>query len=141
MKHARSRLAAVAVVVWGALGCGGGSSSEQLVGHWTLDAEATRSLPQVQAMSEEQRAGLYRNLAAMTVDVTFTTGTVRKEVALLEGATLVEKGSYRLVHRTGNSMVLALTTEGGERKRMGVSVDGDLLVLEMDESCLALKRE
>ncbi|MHC4547853.1 MAG: hypothetical protein ACYTEZ_03670 [Planctomycetota bacterium] len=136
-----SALVAIAVAL-AAPGCGGGATVGQLVGTWTLDVEATKELPHFKAMPEEVRAGVFKSLGGMMLEVTFTKNTVRKETGLLEGSQYreAEEGTYEVVKRAGTRMVLAITS-GKERTRIAVDLQGDRLVLDMDEAKSVLRRK
>jgi hypothetical protein len=145
MSHRRLSFAALAAVCLMAPACGN-SVREKIVGTWTLDLEATKALPHFQAMPEEQRAALFKNLDGRTLDVTFTQNTMTKEssAVVVEGLDRVAEtvsGTYLVNRAKGNSLVLAVQTADG-MKRVGVELRGDQqLILDMDESKTVLKRK
>jgi len=123
-------------------GCGGAETHDKLVGTWTLDAAATQELPDFRNMPEARRAGLFQTLASMSLEITFTKATLKRQQSVkATGAQIEESGSYQVVKRDGTKLVLAVTTTEGERQRIGVDVQGDRLILDMDDARSVLVRK
>jgi len=146
MSHRMLVLAVLgAVVCLMAPGCGD-STQSRMIGAWTLDLEATKGLPYYQSMPEKQREALYKNLAGMTQEVTFTQNTMSKQssVKMLEGLDTMQhsmNGTYKVNLAKGNSLVLAVQTSEG-MKRVRVELRGEnQLILDMDESKTVLARK
>ena len=128
----RSRLASLLLVA--CAGCGGAGTHEKLVGTWTLDAQATTELPEFKRRPEEERAALFKTLTSMTLEIRFTKGTLQRTGTVkATGAQTEESDSYKVVKRDGTKMVLAVTTSEGDRKRVVVDLQGDRLILTMDD--------
>ena len=71
----------------------------------------------------------------MTLEITFTKGTLQRTGTVkATGVQTEESDSYKVVKRDGTKMVLAVTTSEGDRKRVVVELQGDRLILTMDDT-------